>query len=47
MIERRSQVLPGSGFAFVDPAAVNDAGFIVGNGTTARVLALCSNRLGV
>jgi probable HAF family extracellular repeat protein len=28
-----SQVLPGSGFAFVEPVAINDVGEIVGNGT--------------
>ena len=33
MIDLSSQVLPGSGFVAVDPAAINDAGEIVGNGT--------------
>lgn len=33
MIDLSSQVLPGSGFAAVDPIAINDAGEIVGNGT--------------
>jgi probable HAF family extracellular repeat protein len=33
MIDLSAQVLPGSGFAFVEPVAVNDRGEIVGNGT--------------
>jgi probable HAF family extracellular repeat protein len=33
MVDLSSQVLPGSGFAFVDPVAINDMGEIVGNGT--------------
>jgi len=47
MIDLSSQVLPGSGFAAVDPIAINDAGEVVGNGTLlsgenhAVVLKLC------
>ena len=33
MVDLSSQFLPGSGFAAVDPVAINDAGEIVGNGT--------------
>ena len=33
MIDLSAQVLPGSGFAFVEPVAINDSGEIVGNGT--------------
>jgi probable HAF family extracellular repeat protein len=33
MIDLSAQVLPGSGFAFVEPVAINDRGEIVGNGT--------------
>jgi probable HAF family extracellular repeat protein len=33
MIDLSAQVLPGSGFAFVVPIAINDVGEIVGNGT--------------
>ena len=49
MIDLSSQVLPGSGFAAVDPIAINDAGEIVGNGTLLTgenhvvVLKPCSN----
>jgi len=32
MIDLSAQVLPGSGFAFVEPVAINDVGEIVGNG---------------
>ena len=33
MVDLSAQVLPGSGFAFVEPVAINDVGEIVGNGT--------------
>lgn len=33
MIDLSAQVLPGSGFALVEPVAINDSGEIVGNGT--------------
>lgn len=33
LIDLSAQVLPGSGFAFVEPVAINDVGEIVGNGT--------------
>ena len=32
MIDLSAQVLPGSGFTFVEPVVVNDSGEIVGNG---------------
>ena len=32
MVDLSAQVLPGSGFAFVEPIAINDVGEIVGNG---------------
>ena len=33
MVDLSAQVLPGSGFAFVEPVTINDVGEIVGNGT--------------
>ena len=33
MVDLSSEVLPGSGFAFVEPVVINDVGEIVGNGT--------------
>ena len=33
MVDLGAQVLPGSGFAFVEPVVINDEGEIVGNGT--------------
>ncbi|PYX68199.1 MAG: HAF repeat-containing protein [Acidobacteria bacterium] len=32
MVDLRAQVLPGSGFAFIEPVAINDVGEIVGDG---------------
>ncbi len=36
MVDLSAQVLPGSGFTFVEPIAINDVGEIVGNGTIAN-----------
>ncbi len=33
MIDLSAQVLPGSGFVFIEPVVINDVGEIVGNGT--------------